>query len=116
MYQRIQKLDISSQETCFLWGPRQNGKSTLLKMLFPEDIRYYLLLSTEYQRLLQAPELIREECSANGLDGGSQRDPIIIDEIQKIPALLDEVHWLIQNKGLLFILCGSSTRKLKYDN
>ncbi len=81
-------------------------------MLFPEAIRYDLLLSTEYQRLLQAPELIREECSAIGLDGGSQRDPIIIDEIQKIPAIMDEVHWLIENKGLRFILCGSSARKL----
>jgi len=113
MYQRIQNISLSSQETCFLWGPRQTGKSTLLKNLFPKAIRYDLLLSTEYQRLLRAPELIREECSATGLDGDSQRDPIIIDEIQKIPALMDEVHWLIENKGLRFILCGSSARKLK---
>lgn len=113
MYKRIQKLDLSSQETCFLWGPRQTGKSTLLKMLFPEAIRYDLLLSTEYQRLLREPKLIREQCLAAGLDGNSQRDPIIIDEIQKLPILLDEVHWLIEEKGLRFILCGSSARKLK---
>ena len=113
MYQRIQKLNLSSQETCFLWGPRQTGKSTLLKMLFPKASRYDLLLSTEYQRLLRAPQLIREECLAAGFDAVSQNDPIIIDEIQKIPALLDEVHWLIENKGLRFILCGSSARKLK---
>ncbi|MBW1795268.1 MAG: ATP-binding protein [Deltaproteobacteria bacterium] len=113
MYKRIQQLNLSSQETCFIWGPRQTGKSTLLKMLFPQAIRYDLLLSTEYQRLLREPSLIREQCLAQGLDANSQRDPIIIDEIQKIPTLLDEVHWLMENKGLRFILCGSSARKLR---
>jgi uncharacterized protein len=113
MYKRRQNLDLSSRETCFFWGPRQTGKSTLLKMLFPEALRYDLLLSTEYQRLFRQPNLIREQCSAAGLDADSQHDPIIIDEIQKIPALLDEVHWLIENRGLRFILCGSSARKLK---
>jgi predicted AAA+ superfamily ATPase len=82
-------------------------------MLFRQAVRYDLLLSTEYQRLLREPNLIREECLAAGLDANSQRDPIIIDEIQKLPALLDEVHWLMENKGLRFILCGSSARKLK---
>jgi predicted AAA+ superfamily ATPase len=82
-------------------------------MLFPKAIRYDLLLSTEYQRLLREPRLIREQCNAMGLDGTTQGDPIIIDEIQKIPALLDEVHWLMENRGLRFILCGSSARKLK---
>lgn len=113
MYKRRQNLDLSSQETCFFWGPRQTGKSTLLRMLFPKAIRYDLLLSTEYQRLFREPNLIREQCLAARLDADSQRDPIIIDEIQKIPALLDEVHWLIENRGLRFILCGSSARKLK---
>lgn len=113
MYKRIQDLKLSSQETCFFWGPRQTGKSTLLKMLFPQAVRYDLLLSTEYQRLLREPNLIREECLAAGLDANSQRDPIIIDEIQKLPILLDELHWLMENNGLRFILCGSSARKLK---
>jgi len=114
MYNRIQDLSLSSQETCFLWGPRQTGKSTLLKTLFPAAIRFDLLLSTEYQRLLDRPSIIREQCMAAGLDATSQQDPIIIDEIQKIPILLDEVHWLIENKGLRFILCGSSARKLRH--
>ncbi len=113
MYNRIQNLSLSSQDTCFLWGPRQTGKSTLLKALFPHSTRFDLLLSTEYQQLLRSPSIIREQCLAAGLDGDSQIDPIIIDEIQKIPVLLDEIHWLMENKGLRFILCGSSARKLK---
>jgi len=114
MYNRIQDLSLSSKETCFLWGPRQTGKSTLLKTLFPGAMRFDLLLSTEYQRLLNRPSIIREQCMAAGLDATSHQDPIIIDEIQKIPLLLDEVHWLIENKGLRFILCGSSARKLRH--
>lgn len=113
MYTRLQKLPLSSEETCFLWGPRQTGKSTLLKALFPEAIRYDLLLSTMYQRLLRRPDLLREECLAAGLESSSQESPVIIDEIQKLPMLLDEVHWLIENWGLRFILCGSSARKVR---
>lgn len=113
MYSRLQKLPLSLAETCFLWGPRQTGKSTLLKALFQEAIRYDLLLSTTYQRLLRRPDLLREECLAAGLDSRSQRSPVIIDEIQKLPRLLDEVHWLIENRGLRFILCGSSARKVR---
>ena len=41
------------------------------------------------------------------------KKPIILDEVQKVPQLLDEVHWLMENKGLRFVLCGSSARKLK---
>jgi len=87
MYQRIQNLTLSEQESCFLWGPRQTGKSTLLKALFPGAKRYDLLLSSEYQRLLRMPGLIREQCEAMGLDGVTQADPIIIAEIQKVPTL-----------------------------
>jgi len=101
------------RETCFLWGPRQTGKSTLLKTLFPKAQRYDLLLANEYQRLLLRPEIIREECASLGILGSNQKAPIVIDEIQKLPILLDEVHWMIENWGLYFILCGSSARKLK---
>ncbi|QQR88934.1 MAG: ATP-binding protein [Myxococcales bacterium] len=113
MYKRRQTLALSSKESCFLWGPRQTGKSTLLSSLFPQAIRYDLLLSRDYRRLLSDPGLLREDCEAKGLNGKNQHEPIIIDEVQKLPELLDEVHWLIENRGLRFVLCGSSARKLK---
>jgi predicted AAA+ superfamily ATPase len=113
MYRRILNLPLSASETCFLWGPRQTGKSTLLKTLYPNAKRYDLLLSDQYQRLLLQPGLIREECLAIGLEAENQTSPIIVDEVQKIPILLDEIHWLIENRKLRFILCGSSARKVR---
>ena len=113
MYKRILNLSLSASETCFLWGPRQTGKSTLIKTLYPDAKRYDLLLSDQYERLLLRPSLIREECLANNLEAENQASPIIVDEVQKIPILLDEIHWLIENRKLRFILCGSSARKIK---
>lgn len=106
---RKQRLEGRGRESAFLWGPRQTGKSTLLSMQFPSAKRYDLLLSSEFNRLSARPALLREELlAALPFD-----EPVIIDEIQKIPALLDEVQWLIVNHEIAFILCGSSARKLK---
>jgi uncharacterized protein len=113
MINRKINLALTSQESAFLWGPRQTGKSTLLKMRFPGARRYDLLLSSEYRRLMNNPGLLREECLAAGLTHKNQVHPIILDEVQKVPELMDEVHWIIENIGLRFILCGSSARKLK---
>lgn len=107
-YKRIEQLTDSQSESLFLWGARQVGKSTLVGNLFPDAIVYDLLKSDEYSRLLRKPELLREE-----LEHLNETSLVIIDEIQKIPQLLDEVHWLIVNRGIRFILCGSSARKLK---
>lgn len=112
MFQRILTRDDLNAESCFLWGPRQSGKSTLLRALFPESPYYDLLLAKEFRRLSANPGLLAEECRALGRDGSSQPVPIIIDEIQKLPELLDEVHALISQHGLRFILTGSSPRKL----
>ncbi len=109
MFERLQGLKGRGKESCFLWGPRQTGKSTLLKKLFPKSQLFDLLLSDEFERLLRRPELMREEILSR--QGGT--GPVIIDEIQKIPTLLDDVQWLIVNKQVSFILCGSSARKLK---
>jgi len=113
MYKRIIDFSLPSETSCFLWGPRQTGKSTLLRERFPAAKRYDLLLSEEYRRLVHQPSIIREECLALLKRGELKDQPIIVDEVQKVPDLLDEIHWLIENRGLRFILCGSSARKLK---
>lgn len=107
-YDRMQKILDIQDDSVFLWGARQVGKSTLVKKLFPDAKVYDLLKSDEYSRLLRKPQLLREE-----LISYDETKIVIIDEIQKIPSLLDEVHWLIVNRGIRFILCGSSARKLK---
>lgn len=108
MLERILKLKEIENDSLFLWGSRQTGKSTLLRALFP-NARLYDLLKTDVRMAFQLrPALLREECEM--LDEG---ELVIIDEVQKVPALLDEVHWLIENRGLRFILSGSSARKLR---
>jgi predicted AAA+ superfamily ATPase len=110
MFSRNLALPKSGTESFFLWGPRQIGKSTLLKETYREGRWIDLLKAEEYRRYLARPELLRQEMDADGAD---PRQQIVIDEIQKVPALLDEVHWLIENRGLHFALCGSSARKVK---
>lgn len=107
MYIRRQKFIGSDNESIFFWGARQTGKSTLLKTLFPDSLCFDLLLSSEYERFLRNPSLLREIIPGTEVPG-----PVIIDEIQKIPSLLNEVHWLIENKKIRFILCGSSPMKI----
>ncbi len=110
MFERMLSLPESGTETFFLWGPRQAGKSTLLKLHYPDGVWVDLLKADEFRRYVARPELLREELEASGPDPSRQ---VVIDEIQKVPALLDEVHWLIENRGLCFALCGSSTRKVR---
>lgn len=108
MLSRLIDLSDLGDDSCFLWGARQTGKSTLLGIRFP-DTRYIdLLKSDEFERYNRRPSLLREELSL--LPPG---ELVIIDEIQKLPPLLDEVHWLMTNHQLRFILSGSSARKLK---
>lgn len=104
-------MTLPTGQSTFLWGARKTGKSFYLKRHFPNSIYYNLLETDLYFRLLKAPHLLREEVLA--LNEEALSAPIIIDEIQKIPPLLDEVHWLIENSAAYFILCGSSARKLK---
>lgn len=107
MFQRQQNFVGSESETFFLWGARQTGKSTLLKKLFPDALHFDLLMTDVFGRLQRDPSQLREIVLTS-----STRQPVIIDEIQKIPELLDEVHWLIENKQYRFILSGSSPRKI----
>lgn len=108
MFTRKLLFEDIETESIFLFGARQTGKSTLVKEKFPQAKYYDLLKSDVFERLFRSPWLFREE-----LDMCSPNELVIVDEIQKIPQLLDEVHWLIHNRKLRFLLCGSSARKLK---
>lgn len=108
MVDRYFKMQDAESESVFFFGARQTGKTTLLKQLFPHARYYDLLKSEEFERLSRRPQLIREE-----LQDFPENELVIIDEIQKLPLLLDEVHWLMTNKNIRFILTGSSARKLR---
>lgn len=108
MFTRRLLLPDRPAESFFLWGPRQAGKSSLLKATYPAAPIRDLLRSDEFARYSRAPELLRDE-----LRDAPAGSLLIIDEIQKVPGLLDEVHWLIENRGLVFGLCGSSARKVR---
>ena len=107
MYIRKQSFEGLGQESAFLWGARQTGKSTLLKLLFPDSVYFDLLLNNVFEQFQRNPSLLKET-----LHAGSFTQPVIIDEIQRVPQLLNEVHWLIENRKLRFILSGSSPRKI----
>lgn len=108
MFIRGLALPPSGRETFFLWGPRQTGKTTLLRQAYPDAIWVDLLKADEYRRYLERPELLREELAAVQHTG-----QVVIDEVQKVPALLDEVHWLHERRRVRFALCGSSARKVR---
>lgn len=108
---RILNIDLPPRQSGFLWGPRKTGKSTYLKNRFPASVVYDFLQSDLFLDFSKNPSLLRERLLAR--EDHDLRDPVILDEVQKVPQILDEVHWLIENKGLRFLLCGSSARKLK---
>jgi uncharacterized protein len=111
VFKRLLKIDVPQKQSLFLWGARQTGKSFFLKQAYPRSVYYDLLDTHEVVRLSKEPHLLRGEIVA--LKAEQLKQPIVIDEIQKIPVLLNEVHWLIENTPAYFILCGSSARQLK---
>lgn len=104
-------LDLPVGQSAFLWGARKTGKSSFLKQHFPESIYYDFLLTEEVHKFSAKPSVFRQELEA--MPAEKLKYPVIVDEIQKVPELLNEVHWLIENKKVGFILCGSSARKLR---
>jgi predicted AAA+ superfamily ATPase len=107
MYKRI--LDLTNaKKSFFLWGQRQTGKSSLLQETFKTAYFINLLESDAFLEYSMKPSILRERL--NHLKAG---DLVIIDEVQKVPSLLDEIHNLIESKKIIFGLCGSSARKLK---
>lgn len=107
MYTRAIQFHSLGSASFFLWGARQTGKSTLLKERYPHALVFDLLLRDVRRNFLERPERLRQIVLEMNPVG-----PVIIDEIQKVPDLLNEVHWLIENKSTQFILSGSSPRKI----
>jgi uncharacterized protein len=111
VFPRTLDLNLPPGQSAFLWGPRKVGKSTYLRSRFPNSIWFDLLDSDLRFALLRRPVQLREMIQA--APERQRAEPVIIDEVQKVPDLLDEVHWLVENRRLSFVLCGSSARKLK---
>ena len=97
---------VLRQRSCFLFGPRQTGKSTLVRQQLAGLPTYNLLDQALFARLSREPGLIRE-----ALTPGTE--VVVIDEIQRLPALLNEVHLMIEEHGVRFFLTGSSARSLR---
>jgi len=94
------------KKSYFLFGPRQTGKTFLIRHVLPKVRVYDLLDSSVYLSLSQRPSRLAEELSP-------QDDIVVIDEVQRLPELLNEVHRLIEDRGIRFLLTGSSARKLR---
>ncbi|HNV69405.1 MAG TPA: AAA family ATPase, partial [Candidatus Ozemobacteraceae bacterium] len=94
---------LLQKKSFFLFGPRSTGKTTLVQRSLPDALVYDLLDAEVYQQLLRRPKILEEVAAV-------ERRLIVIDEIQKLPQILDEVHRLIQKRDVRFLLTGSSAR------
>lgn len=103
---RLFQLKLPPKRSAFLWGPRKVGKSYWIHHHLPDAIVIDLLKTDVFSEYASRPSLLRERYQ-------NYRGLLVIDEVQKLPTLLDEVHWLIENRGLSFLLTGSSARKLR---
>jgi len=107
----IERLFVPPRDSFLLFGPRGTGKSTWLHQHYPDAVYLDLLDPETFRTCLARPERLREI-----VEGSPEARTVVIDEIQKVPALLDMVHKLLEEKqrrSRQFILTGSSARKLK---
>lgn len=104
--QRTIHLDLPPGKSAFLWGPRKTGKTYWLQHTFPDELIIDLLKSDVFAEYASRPALLRERYVEH-------KKTVLIDEIQMVPGLLNEIHWLIENKRLSFLMTGSSARKLR---
>ena len=108
MVSRILKLPPN--KSFFLFGPRQSGKTTLINSVFQDKIfKVNLLLSDQFFKYSKDPSLLRKEV----LEKKKSITHVFIDEIQRVPDILNEVQHLVDTTSLYFIMSGSSARKLK---
>lgn len=107
-------LDIQSRlrrKSMFLLGPRQTGKTAMVDNQLGDDVRLvWSLLNANIRRRCQSdPSVLRDELATRGIKDGL----VVIDEIQKVPDLLDEVHLMIEETDIRFLMTGSSARRLR---
>ena len=107
MFSRLLKIPVDNNKSFFLFGPRGTGKTTWIKRIFSEALYFDLLEFDLYNDLLARPGRLEN------LIPPSFQNWIILDEIQRIPQLLNEVHRLIETFHYKFILTGSSARTLR---
>ena len=103
---RLLAINLPAGKSAFLWGPRKVGKSFWIRQHYREAVLIDFLKTDVFAEYVSKPALLRERYSHT-----QQR--IVIDEVQMVPDILNEVHWLIENKNISFLLTGSSARKLR---
>ena len=106
IFSRILEISLPPGRSAFLWGPRKVGKTHWVSRHFPDAIFIDLLKSDVFAEYAARPWLLRERLN-------DVSEIVVIDEVQMAPDLLNEIHWLIENRGVQFILTGSSARKLR---
>ncbi len=104
--ERTLAIDLPPGRSAFLWGPRKTGKTFWLGQTYPQHVRIDLLQTDVFGEYAARPALLRERFQ-------DHRGLIIVDEVQMVPDLLNEIHWLIENRNLSFLMIGSSARKLR---
>jgi predicted AAA+ superfamily ATPase len=103
---RILDLSLPADRSAFLWGPRKTGKTYWIKRYFADAVIIDLLKTDVFADYASRPSLLREQYQEH-------RGLVVIDEIQMVPDLLNEIHWLIENTDVSFLMTGSSARKLR---
>jgi len=103
---RTLELNLPANRSAFLWGPRKTGKTYWINRHFTDSVVIDLLKTDIFAEYASRPSLLRERYQ-------EYRRLVVIDEIQMVPDLLNEIHWLIENTGTSFLMTGSSARKLR---
>ncbi len=103
---RLLDITLPPTKSAFLWGPRKVGKSTWIRNHMKQAVLIDLLKTDVFADYISRPSLLRERY-------GETKQLIVIDEVQKVPDILNEVQWLMDNRSISFLLTGSSARKLR---
>jgi predicted AAA+ superfamily ATPase len=103
---RLLNIELPPKRSAFLWGPRKTGKTYWVNRYFPDAILIDLLKTDLFADYASRPSLLRERYQGH-------KGLVVIDEIQMVPDLLNEIHWLIENTDVSFLMTGSSARKLR---